>query len=123
MKWVAVVIGVLVVALFAWVALGKGIKVEVQNVTAAGITDVRVQVKGAEYTIGSLAAGESDTVSVEPTAETDEVRVRWKDAKGKERFARVTAMIDPGNTHGMVTIRLGEGVLHDHEVDLDHGFF
>jgi len=123
MKKAAAVIAALVIVLFVWVALGKGVKVVVENISDGAITAVRVEVQGTEYPLDDLAAGESDSVKVKPTAETDRVRVRWKDANGKDRFARVAADIDPGNTHGTIIVRLGERVMKDHEVDLDHGFF
>ncbi len=123
MKKVAVVVAVLTIALFVWVALGKGIRVVVENVSGVTLTSVRVEVQGTEYPLDDLEDGASDSVKVEPTAPTEKVRVRWKDSHGKDRFARVAADIDPGNTHGTVTIRLSEGVLDSHEVDLDHGFF
>ena len=123
MKWAAAVIALLAIVLFAWVALGKGVKVEIQNVSGVAFTNVRLQVKNHKPTIGDIAAGESDSVQVEPNAATDEVRVWWTTPDGKEQFGRVPVSIDPDGAHGTITIQVGEKTIQGSEIDVDHGFF
>jgi hypothetical protein len=120
-KWIVAGLFVVVVAVFVAVAAGRGVRVEVKNVGETPLEAVQVFVKGAEYDLGDLAPGESKSVKVEPTSESD-VWLRWK-SEGKSAAGTIDCYMEPSGYHGTVTVQLRESAVVDYKAEIETGLF
>ena len=119
--WIVAGVFVVLVAVFVAVAAGRGVRVEVTNVGDKPLEAVQVFVKGAEYDLGDLAPGESKSVKVEPTSDSD-VWLRWKSA-GRAAAGNVDCYMEPSGYNGTVTVEVRDSAIVKTEADIELGFF
>jgi hypothetical protein len=121
-KNAVIVVGLVVVALFAWIALGRGVVVTVENVGSTEITDVVVKVAGNEHAIGALDGGDSDSVKVAPSGTTKRVEVTWK-SDGRACYGKHDVTFEDTGYNGTVRIAIDAVSVKATEDDIDTGFF
>ena len=120
-KWIVAAVFLAIAAVFVVVAVGRGVRVEVTNVGDAPLSAVQVFVKGAEYDLGELGPGESKSVRVEPTSESD-VWLRWK-TDGRAAAGTIDCYMEPNGYNGTVTIELRDSSVVKADPDIELGFF
>lgn len=122
MKKLLSLLALVVLVVFAIVALRRGVRVEVRNIGGTPLTDVVVQVTGATYDLGELAPGASETVRVSPRGES-KVELTWKDSEGRKGYGRVDCYFEGSGYTGTVDVELDGLAVKKAAADIDTGFF
>ena len=123
MSRVPVIAGaVLFLVAIVWVALGRGVRLEVHNGGDADLTDLVVRVGGVEIAIGDLDAGDSlsERLRTERTAKM--VELTWK-AEGRPSYARVDCYFEPSGYNGVIVLVIDGLVLRSSAADTEPGFY
>ncbi len=115
-------LALVLVVVFLWIGWRRGVRVHVENTGATPLADVVVKVRGAEYPLGTLDAGESDVVKVHPTSASD-VQVTWTTPDGRKGYGRVDCSLEPGGSHGHVRFTLDGIGVREGTADVRVGFF
>lgn len=122
MRKVIGMVAAVVLLVFVVVALGRGVRVTVENVGSTALTDLVVKVTGATYDVGELGPGASETVRVLPTGESH-VELTWKDAEGRACYGRVDCYFEGSGYKGTVAVELDGAAVKKAEADIGTGFF
>ena len=122
MRNVIAIIVAVVVGVFIVVAMGSGVRVEVENVGATDVTDVVVKVAGNTHSIGDVPAGASESVKVEPKGTTKRVELTWK-TDGRDCYGKLEITFEDSGYNGLIHFAIDGITVKEVTDDIDVGFY